>query len=126
MEVPASEPTRSRLHVNLRSLVAFLANGVIQFGQVMAVREDTDVDPAEMVVIQSGTGRRWVPLRETIGISPVGYALMYDQQVDASGHFNLARVHQVCAQVETAVFEGARDISAIMINVISDQPVDPL
>ena len=65
-------------------------------------------------------------VRKTIGVSQMGYSLMYDHQVDAFGHFNLARVHRVCAQLETDVLEGARDISAIMINVISDQPVDPL
>ena len=98
--------------------MAFHTDGVIQFGQILAVRTQSDDEPADMVEIAAGTGLRWVPLSDTVRVSDVGYALMYDQQVDASGHFNLARVRQVCADFETVVLAGSRDITAIMSNVI--------
>ena len=73
---PGSQPTHPCLHASLRTLVAFTAENVIQFGQILAIRAGLDIDPDHMVEIQAATCLLWIPLHETINLSVVGYAFM--------------------------------------------------
>ena len=124
--VPDTEPTLSRLHANLRARVVFLEDGIIQLGQIISVQAGPDDNDNHLVEIHAGTGKRWIPLQDTLHVSDVGYALMHEQQVEAAEHVNLAYVQGVCRQLEDAVLAGSRTVSELMAPILSEEPVNPL
>ena len=106
--------------------MAFLRENIIQLGQVVEIQPSDNNAPLDLVEIQAGTGCYWVPVQDTIPVSNVGYALMYDQQVVPMAPVDLQYVQGVCEQLEEAVLMGSHDIANIMIHITLEQPVEPL
>ena len=83
-------------------------------------------NPLQLLEIQTADGRVWAPSQDCVTVPAVGYVLMYDQQVVATEHVTVAYVQGVCQQLEDDVLAGSRNIAAIMKNIATEEPVDPM